>query len=218
MKTSEIVQAVMFDYEGMTREEIVSLCAEVPRKVVRWMGAHHPDMRTRRIFFEITNVEIGEGSVINPNFVVSDGYAPLLKIGKRVAISPNVTIICESGPNNSLLAELDYVREKLICALPVVIEDDVWIGANVIILPGRRIHTGAVVGAGSVVTADVPRDTIVGGNPARPVRARFSEEVIAALLEIRWWDWDAAHITKHLEAIVGADLDALRDAARTTAR
>lgn len=171
MKTSEIVQAVMFDYEGMTREEITGLCAGVPRKVVRWMGAHHPDMRTRRIFFEITNVEIGEGSIINPNFVVSDGYAPLLKIGRRVAISPNVTVICESGPNNSLLAEVGYVKEKLICALPVVIGDDAWVGANVVVLPGVTIGERSVVGAGSVVSRDVPPLTIAAGVPARAIRS-----------------------------------------------
>jgi acetyltransferase-like isoleucine patch superfamily enzyme len=61
--------------------------------------------------------------------------------------------------------------------LPVVIEDDVWVGANVTILPGRRIGQGSIVGAGSVVTRDVPAYAIVGGNPAvvvgsrRPVQA-----------------------------------------------
>jgi len=107
MKNSEVVQALMFDYEEMTRDEIATLCNHLPRKIVRWLGGHHPDNKTRKIFFEMTNVEIGDDVVINPNLVVSDGYEPLLKIGHRVAFSPNVTVICESAPNNSLLQEMD---------------------------------------------------------------------------------------------------------------
>ena len=55
---------------------------------------------------------------------------------------------------------------------PIVIEDDVWIGARVIILPGVHIGTGAVVGAGAVVTKDVPDYAVVGGNPARILKMR----------------------------------------------
>ena len=55
---------------------------------------------------------------------------------------------------------------------PIVIEDDVWIGARVIVLPGVRIGTGSIIGAGSVVTKDVPRFAIVGGVPARLLRMR----------------------------------------------
>jgi Acetyltransferase (isoleucine patch superfamily) len=63
------------------------------------------------------------------------------------------------------------------------------------------------------VTADVPPYAIVGGNPARLIRRRFSDDVIAELLTIRWWDWDTEKITRNLEAIRGSDLAALRRAA-----
>jgi virginiamycin A acetyltransferase len=63
-----------------------------------------------------------------------------------------------------------------------------------------------------VVAGDVPPYSIVGGNPARALRQRFSDEAVAELLRIRWWDWPAAKVTRHLRAIVGADLDALRHA------
>ena len=92
--------------------------------------------------------------------------------------------------------------------------NDVWIGYQALIMPGVSIGDGAIVAARSVVTADVAPYTIVGGNPARPLRQRFSAEVVEALLEIRWWDWHPARITRHLEAIVSADLEALRAAAR----
>ena len=96
-----------------------------------------------------------------------------------------------------------------------VVGNDVWIGYEALLMPGVTIGDGAIVAARSVVTSDVAPYTIVGGNPARPVRRRFPDAVIDELLEIRWWDWDVARITRHLEAIVGADLEALRSAARS---
>jgi phosphonate metabolism protein (transferase hexapeptide repeat family) len=72
----------------------------------------------------------------------------------------------------------------------VRIGHDVWIGHGAIVLPGRCIGTGAVVAAGAIVTKDVPAYTIVAGNPARPIRRRFSEEIAERLGRLQWWDWD----------------------------
>lgn len=170
MQNSEAVQKLMFDYEQMNEEVIVSLCSKLPKKIIRWIGIHHPDNKTRKIFFRLTNVEIGEDTVINPNFVVSDGYLPLLKIGKRVAISPNVTVVCESAPNNSEIQQIEYVKNNLICDKEIIIEDDVWIGSNSVLLPGVRIGKGAIIGAGAVVSKDVPPYSIVAGVPAKVIR------------------------------------------------
>ena len=93
-----------------------------------------------------------------------------------------------------------------------VVGNDVWLGYEAMVMPGVKIGDGAIVAARSVVTADVEPYTIVGGNPARALRRRFPDDVIAALLEIRWWDWPVERITRNLEAIVGADLEALRAA------
>lgn len=73
---------------------------------------------------------------------------------------------------------------------PLVIGSDVWIGYNVIVLQSvSYIGNGAVIGAGSVVTRDIPDYAVVGGAPARLIRYRFKPKVIQALLDLRWWDW-----------------------------
>jgi len=70
-----------------------------------------------------------------------------------------------------------------------VIGNDVWIGTEAIVMPGVKIGHGAVIGTRALVTKDVEPYTIVGGNPAKPIRKRFSDEDIALLLEMAWWDW-----------------------------
>ena len=81
---------------------------------------------------------------------------------------------------------------------PVDIGHDVWIGHGAIVLPGRKIGTGAVVAAGSVVSKDVPDYCIVAGVPARLVRRRFEPGVSERLLRLRWWDWHHERLHKAL--------------------
>src|ERR1700747_1557118 len=123
MLASEKIAKLMFDYESMAIAEIEELIKVLSFKQMRWLAAHHPDNRTRKPFLQKSNIQIGDDTVINQNFIVSDNYKPLLYIGKRVAISPNVTIICASGPNNSDLKNNQYVKENLICEKKVVIGD-----------------------------------------------------------------------------------------------
>src|SRR5438552_15173572 len=66
---------------------------------------------------------------------------------------------------------------------------DVWIGHGAVVLPGKNVGTGAVIAAGAIVTKDVPAYTGVGGNPARPIKRRFSEAVAGRLADLAWWDW-----------------------------
>lgn len=76
----------------------------------------------------------------------------------------------------------------------IVIGNDVWIGANAVILPGVTIGDGAVIGAGAVVTRDVPDYAIVVGVPAKVIRKRFNNEQISILKKTCWWDWDDEQI------------------------
>lgn len=98
-----------------------------------------------------------------------------------------------------------------------IVGHDVWIGYDALIMPGVQIGNGAIIAARSVVAHDVPAYTVVGGNPARPIKPRFTPEVIAELEAIAWWDWPIEKITQYLHIITTADIVALRAAANTGA-
>jgi len=125
-----------------------------------------------------------------------DGTIPQIYMGKYTSIGANCSFI---------LGQHDYTR---ICMTnsptmlhshgqgnpssfsrgDIHIGNDVWIGANVTILDGITIGDGAVIGASSVVTKNVPPYAIVGGNPAKIIKFRFSKEQIEELLQIKWWN------------------------------
>ncbi|WP_353127635.1 Vat family streptogramin A O-acetyltransferase [Parapedobacter pyrenivorans] len=80
-----------------------------------------------------------------------------------------------------------------------VIGNDVWIGSNATIMPGVKVGDGAIIATDATVVKDVAPYSIVGGNPAKEIRKRFSTEKIAELLALKWWDWDIKKITENLE-------------------
>jgi len=92
--------------------------------------------------------------------------------------------------------------------------NDVWLGYDCLIMPGVKIGHGAIVASRSVVTRDVPPYAVVGGNPARIIKQRFTDELAEKLLALKWWDWEIAKITENLELISGNDprLFELKDA------
>jgi len=93
-----------------------------------------------------------------------------------------------------------------------VVGNDVWIGYEALIMPGVKIGDGAVVASHAVVTGRVAPYAVVAGNPAVELMRRFPEEAIRRLQKIAWWNWSAEKVTRNLELIVGADLDALERA------
>ncbi len=98
-------------------------------------------------------------------------------------------------------------------ARPVVVGNDVWIGAHACLLPGTTIGDGAVIAAYAVVRGTVPPYSIVSGNPGRIVGYRFDEGTIRRLLRVRWWDWPDWKVDAHLSLMMSSDLGAFLDAA-----
>ena len=124
-----------------------------------------------RIISQITRAElaVGHGARLEIgartflNYGCSLGATQLIRIGERCLIGNYVNVI------DSNFHDLAH-RDRLPESKPVIIEDDAWLGTRAIVLPGVHIGRGAVVGAGSVVTEDVPAWSVVAGNPARIVR------------------------------------------------
>ncbi len=91
-----------------------------------------------------------------------------------------------------------------------VVGNDVWIGYGTTIMPGVKIGDGAIIATKSVVTKDVEPYSIVGGNPAKEIRKRFTREEIKQLLDIRWWDWPIEKITENVQHLSGNQIEILR--------
>ncbi len=93
----------------------------------------------------------------------------------------------------------------------IVIGNDVWIGYEAVIMSGVHIGDGAIIATRAVVTKDVPAYTIAGGIPAKPIKKRFSDEIIAELLSLQWWDWSYERILANLKLIQAGNIEALKN-------
>jgi virginiamycin A acetyltransferase len=121
-----------------------------------------------------------------------------MQVGRYCSIASTARSVLSNHPIEALTTHpalyeraFGVVEADLIQNSMLAIEDDVWIGHNAIILPGCKvIGRGAIVGAGSVVTGNIERYAIVGGNPAHKLRRRFEPELIEAIEQSRWWELD----------------------------
>jgi virginiamycin A acetyltransferase len=146
-----------------------------------------------------------------------------LIIGKYVSIACRVRFIM-NGANHKMdsfttfpfpvVAEnwgLPHTREQAWdIEGDTVIGNDVWLGYESIIMPGVHIGDGAIVATRALVTADVPPYTVVGGIPAKKLKKRFPDEVIAMLQQLKWWDWPAARVKANVDALMSGDVKQLK--------
>lgn len=118
-------------------------------------------------------IEIGDNVSLNSNVMINADIGGCIRIGNNVLIGPNVVLRASNHKYSDLNTPIRQQGHK-----PgyIIIEDDVWIGANAVVLPGVKIGKGAIVGAGAVVTKDVKTYSIVGGVPARWISTRSGDE------------------------------------------
>jgi chloramphenicol O-acetyltransferase type B len=154
----------------------------------------------------VSNSNIGDYTYITENSVVTE-----TTLGKFCSIGPNVRIApgkhptsvyvsthssLYSNPSNLLKS---FVKEQLYkYDRSVTIGNDVWVGANVVIIDGVTIGDGAIVAANSVITKDIEPYTIVGGLPGKPIGKRFEDDEIEFLLKFKWWDKPEDFIKKNI--------------------
>ena len=152
--------------------------------------------------------------------VRSWGENATLKIGNFCSIAPGVNIVLggehrvdwvTTYPFNKILHEYKYIKGHPATKGDIIIGNDVWISMNATILSGVTIGDGAVIGANSLVTNDVEPYTIVGGNPAKPIRKRFDQQTIDRLLRIKWWDWDIEKIKRNVPDLLSDQVEQFLD-------
>lgn len=151
-------------YSFGSRAVRAALCRGIFRKMGKKVNIEHG------VFFGSgKDIEIGDYSGLGLNSRV---MGPL-KIGDNVMMGPEVMIF--SRNHNIDRTDIPMIKQGDTPEMPVTIGDDVWIGARAIILPGVTVGRGAVVGAGAVVTKDVPEYAVVGGVPAKVIKYRQSK-------------------------------------------
>lgn len=152
-----------FDYNYGTRPSEIARQKELLQQMLGYVGQ---GVRVVAPFWcdYGGNVELGDGTFLNHNTVMLD--CAQIKLGNNVFVAPDCCFSTAGHP-----IDVKRRREGLEYALPITVEDDVWIGAGVMVLPGVTIGRGSVIGAGSVVNRDIPAGVVAVGCPARPIRA-----------------------------------------------
>lgn len=139
-----------------------------------------------------------------------------LNIGKFCSIAEGVkfllggehrTDFITTYPFNALLECFNYIEGHPHTKGDIHVGNDVWIGSDAIILSGVKINDGAVIGANSLVTKDVPAYAIVAGNPAKIIKYRFNNEIIEKLLDIKWWNFKEEELVKVIPLLQSGNID-----------
>lgn len=177
------------------------------RVASRLEGGHFYSATLRKIFRQYHGVEIGAYSY--GECFVPSAFPKGVTVGRYVSIAPGVRAFLRNHPLDRLSMhpffynkELGFLAEDSITSGRLEIGHDAWLGERVLITPGcSRIGIGAAVGAGSVVTHDVPDFAVVAGNPARIIRSRFPHDIQSRIIASQWWNLPVTECVQHMTAM-----------------
>ena len=199
----KMLNFILVKYYSFKNDIQVSKTGNISFKAIKIAG------KNCRILGDVVitgKVNLGRYTTINGPATRISANLNHVKIGNFCSIASNVVIqeyfhkydrITSYYINQNLFNKSS--QKDIFSKGNIVIEDDVWIGSNSVILSGVTIARGSIIGAGSIVTKDVPKYSIVGGNPAKVIKSRFKEETIVYLESLKWWEWDINKIKKNEE-------------------
>lgn len=162
------------------------------------------------------NTSMAETRFGDYSYIAGDGQIIYAEIGKFCSLASHVRINPGNHPVQRVTQHHMTYRRRMYGlddsddqgffawrrAARCFIGHDVWMGHGAIIMPGVKVGIGAVVGAGAVVTRDVEPYMVVAGVPARPIRKRFADSTITALLRIAWWHWDRDTLVERFDDLM----------------
>jgi acetyltransferase-like isoleucine patch superfamily enzyme len=174
---------------------------------MRLEGAAFRSLTARKILADRCGVFVGAYSY--GECLLPGAFPPGVVVGRYVSMACGVRVFLRNHPYDRLSmhpffynAALGFVGEDTIETGSLRIEHDAWIGERAIVTPGcRRIGLGAVVGAGAVVTRDVPDFAIVAGNPAKVLKMRFDEATQQRVRDSRWWERPVEEVAKDIDGM-----------------
>ena len=146
---------------------LINFLTRVKYCLIYKIGVHFPERTIRTWSLRALGYEVGNGTYFADDLVITLAYANRghLRLGQRVSIGPGCILVLTAHANNSIVKQQIPEKERWI-----VLEDDVWLGAGVIVLPQVTIGEGAIIGAGAVVTKDIPPHSVAVGNPAKVIK------------------------------------------------
>lgn len=194
----------------MLREILNSIRSRIyaKRMILRWrtLNSHNTtyllSIPRNELFFD--KVKIGKMTYGPINAIYSNHPNEKLVIGNYCSIGCDTKFILGSEHSYKGISTFPFKVKCLgepfeaLTKGPIIIEDDVWIGENVLVLSGVRIGKGAIVAAGSIVVKDIPPYAIAGGNPSKIIRYRFSEEIIAILLKTDFYKLNCESVKNNI--------------------
>lgn len=162
---------------------------------------------------------LGDKSTKNYKGLLEENYQfDKLKIGKFCSIGSGASFLLagNQGHNKNWISTypffyngFDNAIDGFVTSGDTIVGNDVWIGTEAMIMPGIKIGDGAIIGARALVTKDVEPYSIVGGNPAKEIKKRFSDAEILMLLKLQWWNWDIEKIKSQIALLCSGNIQNL---------
>ncbi len=204
-KSRMICQKYLFKLYGYKNRQLRDILRRI---ILRLEGGEMYSATIREILSKYHDIHVGMYSY-GGCFSLGD-IAPGTRIGRYCSFSSGVHIFNGNHPIHRKSTHpffynpvFNYVEQDKVSRTQLTIGNDVWVGCNAIILPSvTNIGDGAVIGAGSVVTQDIPPFAVVAGNPAKIIKYRFSLEQIQKINDSRWWDKDIEELSGDLESFL----------------